>query len=327
MYKSTSFKKCLAILQEFFGCFVGANSYLTPPNSQGFAPHYDDIEAFIIQIEGKKRWRLYKPRNEDYLARFSSKNFDQSEIGEPFMDTVLNAGDLLYFPRGTIHQGETIDNTHSLHITLSVYQKNSWADFLEKLLPKTLERASKLDYRFRKGLPVGYLRHLGLVHSDDESTDRKAFLGKAKFLLKELMNYVDIDEAADAMAKGHIHDFLPPVFSGQELECSTLQDGWIVRNQGVVEEPVFIQPETRIRLARSHCVRLVEEENTIRIYYSTDNSKEYHEYDPLFLEIDRSQVSLIKKIILQYPNYVKVEDLPPFDIDIDTKVNSVVEDY
>lgn len=49
-------------LQEFFGCFVGCNAYLTPPHSQGFAPHYDDIEAFILQIEGKKRWKIYEPK-------------------------------------------------------------------------------------------------------------------------------------------------------------------------------------------------------------------------------------------------------------------------
>ena len=54
--------KLASELQEHFGCFVGCNAYLTPPNSQGFAPHYDDIEAFILQLEGKKRWRVYKPR-------------------------------------------------------------------------------------------------------------------------------------------------------------------------------------------------------------------------------------------------------------------------
>lgn len=48
-------------LQELFGCFVGANVYLTPPNSQGFAPHFDDIEAIILQIEGSKQWKIYAP--------------------------------------------------------------------------------------------------------------------------------------------------------------------------------------------------------------------------------------------------------------------------
>lgn len=49
-------------LQEYFGCFVGCNAYLTPPLSQGFAPHYDDIEAFILQVEGRKLWKVYEPR-------------------------------------------------------------------------------------------------------------------------------------------------------------------------------------------------------------------------------------------------------------------------
>lgn len=312
-----------AILQEFFGCFVGANSYLTPPNSQGFAPHYDDIEAFILQVEGKKRWRLYKPRNEEFLARFSSKNFEQSELGELIMDTVLNAGDLLYFPRGTIHQGETIDDTHSLHITLSVYQKNCWTDLFEKLLPKALAQASKLDYRYRQGLPVGSTRFMGYVNSSDRNSERKAFLEKAKLLLDDLINYADVDEAVDEMAKGHLHDFLPPVLRDEEQRNSVIRDGWIVRNEGIVEERVDIRPDTRIRLLRSHCIRLLEEEDSFKIYYSTENSKEYHEHEPQFFEIERYQVPVIKEIILQYPNYIKVENLPNSEIDIDVKLGIV----
>lgn len=42
----------IATLQEYVQCMTGANVYLTPANSQGFAPHYDDIEAFVLQIEG-----------------------------------------------------------------------------------------------------------------------------------------------------------------------------------------------------------------------------------------------------------------------------------
>lgn len=52
----------ISTLQEYFGNMVGTNLYLTPPGSQGFAPHYDDIEAFVIQIEGRKHWKLYAPK-------------------------------------------------------------------------------------------------------------------------------------------------------------------------------------------------------------------------------------------------------------------------
>ena len=41
---SDSVWKLLSCLQEYFGSLVGANTYLTPPGSQGFAPHYGTEE-------------------------------------------------------------------------------------------------------------------------------------------------------------------------------------------------------------------------------------------------------------------------------------------
>jgi ribosomal protein L16 Arg81 hydroxylase len=35
------------------------NIYITPANAQGFAPHYDDHDVFILQTTGTKIWRLY----------------------------------------------------------------------------------------------------------------------------------------------------------------------------------------------------------------------------------------------------------------------------
>jgi lysine-specific demethylase/histidyl-hydroxylase NO66 len=42
--------RVLSALEDAFQCVVGANTYLTPPNSQGFAPHYDDVEVFVCQV-------------------------------------------------------------------------------------------------------------------------------------------------------------------------------------------------------------------------------------------------------------------------------------
>lgn len=158
-------------LQEHFGCCVGANVYLTPADTQGFAPHYDDIEAFVLQIEGRKLWKLYHPRDvSQVLPRYSSPNFSQEEVGELMMEVVLEPGDLLYFPRGTIHQASTLPDSHSLHITVSTFQKNSWAGLLEKLVPAALETAVAEDAELRRGLPLDYLDYMGVVNSDTVST-------------------------------------------------------------------------------------------------------------------------------------------------------------
>ena len=72
-----------------------------------------------VQVEGTKRWRVYAPRSADEaLPRFSSPNFAQEEIGEPVADLTLRPGELLYLPRGYIHQAESSDSD-SLHLTLS----------------------------------------------------------------------------------------------------------------------------------------------------------------------------------------------------------------
>ena len=36
------------------------NIYLTPPDAQGFGQHYDTHDAFILQIAGRKHWRIYE---------------------------------------------------------------------------------------------------------------------------------------------------------------------------------------------------------------------------------------------------------------------------
>ena len=39
---------------------VYANTYVTPPNSQAVPPHADDRDVFIIQLVGKKQWKVYQ---------------------------------------------------------------------------------------------------------------------------------------------------------------------------------------------------------------------------------------------------------------------------
>ena len=53
-----SYELC-ACLQEHFGFPVGCSAYLTPTSTQGFPPHYDDVEVFVLQLQGSKRWRPY----------------------------------------------------------------------------------------------------------------------------------------------------------------------------------------------------------------------------------------------------------------------------
>lgn len=308
-----------ATLQEYFHCMTGANVYLTPPNSQGFAPHYDDIEAFVLQIEGKKHWRLYAPRNEkEYLPRNSSENFKPDEIGEPILERVLEPGDLLYFPRGTIHQANTVPGHHSLHITLSVYQKTAYADLMEILLPRALSRAIDNDVDMRRGLPLNIWNEFGLVNKDEDTTTRSQIISKVKKLFTKVIEHLDVDEAVDQMAIKYQHDALPPAILPDEAPLTVYGNKCIVAKDGQVQDFEF-QPETRIRLLRAHILRLIKHEDIYRVYFYTDNSKEYHEFEPNFLEIDSDMAPAVEFLIKAYPKYVCVDDLPvdePLNLDV-----------
>lgn len=301
-------RKLNATLQEFFHCMTGANVYLTPPNSQGFAPHYDDIEAFVLQIEGKKLWRLYAPRTtNEMLPRVSSGNFTPDEIGEPIIERTLEAGDLLYFPRGTIHEARTVPGHHSLHITLSVYQKTSFGDLLEILLPQALQTAIDSDIEFRRGLPLNIWREFGLVNSATDS--RGDIVNRMKSLFERIFQHADLDSGVDQMALKYQHDALPPELAVSEKNKTIYGTRTRINAKGELEE-IKIEEDTEFRLLRAHIIRLVFHENSLRIYFYSDNSKEYHEYDLNYIEIESDLAPVIETLIKSYPNYVRLSDLP-----------------
>ncbi|KAL4853814.1 Ribosomal oxygenase 2 [Chlorella vulgaris] len=135
--------RLLAALERQLGCLVGCNAYITPQGTQGLAPHYDDVEIFVVQTEGSKRWRLYRPTPSSaaatpagaqlahcQLANRVSGDLREADIGVPVMEVVLKVGDVLYLPRGTIHQAVAHEESSS-HLTISTFQRWTAADLLQ----------------------------------------------------------------------------------------------------------------------------------------------------------------------------------------------------
>ncbi|XP_061559566.1 ribosomal oxygenase 1 isoform X3 [Phycodurus eques] len=308
---SSTLWNVLSILQEYFGSMAGANVYLTPPGTQGFAPHYDDIEAFVIQLEGKKHWRVYNPRSDDeVLPVLSSPNFDQSEIGKPILEVVLEAGDLLYFPRGFIHQGDCLPDAHSLHITVSSYQKNSWGDLLQKMVPTALEIAMEEDVEFRQGLPLDYLSYMGVQNSDKDDPRRTTFFSKIDHLMNKLKNFAPVDATVDIKARDFLHDCLPPKLTAEEAASSVhgapaRWEGGSVRAAGA-----HITSQTGVGLLRAGCARLCSDGDAVHLFYTTENSRVYHKEELKSFEIKPEHTDAVEFVIHSYPKFVSVGSFP-----------------
>ena len=97
------------------------NAYLTPPQSTGLIPHYDDHDVLILQLQGSKTWHLYlgadlPPRE---IQRDKDKAVDLAGLPAP-TDLRLQAGDVLYVPRGRVHAAEA-NAEPSIHLTVGIH--------------------------------------------------------------------------------------------------------------------------------------------------------------------------------------------------------------
>jgi ribosomal protein L16 Arg81 hydroxylase len=139
---------------------VHANAYLTPPGAQGFSAHYDTHDVFVAQVYGTKHWRLYSSR---FSLPLENQRFGEPEggLGGPVRELDLMPGDLLYLPRGTVHDA-TSNDTASLHLTVGAAHP-TWAE----LLHLAVNQAASVDRRYREALPIGFARDQALV-SDSE---------------------------------------------------------------------------------------------------------------------------------------------------------------
>jgi hypothetical protein len=143
-------------LEEVFSCHVQTNIYLTPrvnedgSANQGFPPHYDNHDVFVMQISGRKAWRLYgTPVETPYRGeQFDVATHQAGEVTESF---TLEPGDCLYLPRGLMHDAENVGEEPSLHITVGLITK-TWAD----LLLESISELALAEPAFRRSLPAGF---------------------------------------------------------------------------------------------------------------------------------------------------------------------------
>ena len=128
-----------------------ANMYLTPKNEKALLPHYDTHDVFVIQVHGKKHWKIYDTEVESPLLHSFQPIFQREQL-KNVRDITLYAGDVMYMPRGVPHEAYTSDDS-SLHLTIGVHPAQ-WVD----LLTHAIKQLAFSKVELRKDLPPGYLK-------------------------------------------------------------------------------------------------------------------------------------------------------------------------
>lgn len=161
-------------LERAFHASVMTHVYLTPRNAQGFSPHWDPNNVFVLQFTGTKEWMIYDspvtlPTNRQLLYPGEWTRV------EPTLTATLEPGDLLYIPRGFVHEARSGDAV-SGHVTLEL-RALTYADLL-----RSIAENADADPWLRRPLPIDYrsvassgefLRH---VHEFFDRADLPAYI-------------------------------------------------------------------------------------------------------------------------------------------------------
>jgi hypothetical protein len=126
--------------------------FYSPPSVQGAPPHFDPYDNYILQIFGEKKWKIYRPKIILPLNR-QLRSVSDEALGEA-VELTMRPGDLLYVPRGVIHEASSGAGA-SMHLTLYNYAYR-WRD----LLCDVVERLAEQEVALRRGVPVSVIRKI-----------------------------------------------------------------------------------------------------------------------------------------------------------------------
>lgn len=99
---------------------VQVNMYAGWREEQGFHRHCDTHDVVVLQLYGRKHWRVYSGGRLHPLKNDSAANNVAPD--EIIWDGVLEDGDALYIPRGWWHEASGIGDV-TLHLTFGIHQR------------------------------------------------------------------------------------------------------------------------------------------------------------------------------------------------------------
>jgi hypothetical protein len=189
------------------------NIYITGKSAQGFAPHVDGHDVFVLQTHGRKRWWIYdKPENHPGVAE------------PPLLhDIEIEKGDTIYIPQGFPHFAET-SSDFSIHLAVGIFQY-TWF----KLFTDLIETAGAKEPSWHEPVPPSMLD--GSAVPDMETVRQKLVEGVSKVDRTEsiIARYLTWLSSSDRRKSPTPGGYLRSLRASGEIHADTA----IVRRHGV----------------------------------------------------------------------------------------------
>jgi hypothetical protein len=168
------FADFIQAIQRQTGYASYVHAFATPGGRQGLRHHWDQQLAVIVQVDGVKRWPLWRPVVDAPMRAYGEsfrvwrqEMLDGWEASGPDLTVDLEPGQALLLPRGWVHNPHAPhEDQASLHLTIAMRERTDlW--LAEQLVAEALQ-----ERRFREIVTPDVL-------TGDALADRLAHVGKA----------------------------------------------------------------------------------------------------------------------------------------------------
>lgn len=105
--------------EDVFDVHVAANLYAGWRTDNAFDVHWDRHDTLVIQILGRKNWKVWQPTTLHPLPDQARPDAVPVPTGEPIWQGQLEDGSILYMPRGWWHVASPCDEP-SVHVTIGI---------------------------------------------------------------------------------------------------------------------------------------------------------------------------------------------------------------
>lgn len=202
------------------------SGYLAFGSDASFKSHWDTRDVFAIQLMGKKHWALYEPNFESPLYMQQSKDVDVPEPTTPDMEIILEAGDVLYIPRGWWHNPVPM-GCETFHLAVGTFAPTGYdyMQWLTKQTPNILPlRYNLSDWESDKDNVIKACNELSTMMTDPVVYD--------KFMQEHMANYRS-DSAFNMELFDNSNNHLLPLDSKLSLnvvDVRTLEQDYLISN-------------------------------------------------------------------------------------------------
>jgi len=116
---------------------TSGNAYMSFAGDGTFGEHWDTHDVFVVQLIGRKRWRIFAPTWPLPLTYQTNEKSGHKCPTEPAYELIMEEGDVIYLPRGWWHHVIPLQ-AGSFHLAVGSYCPTMF-DYIVQMSAKYLE--------------------------------------------------------------------------------------------------------------------------------------------------------------------------------------------